>query len=55
MLVIQDYLMYFYTVVARAIGKNGHLFTYEYHELRSKQATEEFKNHGLDNVRLINN
>lgn len=36
--------------LARTIGTDGAVYTYEYHEERHAKAVEEFKEHGLDNV-----
>ncbi|CAH1109389.1 unnamed protein product [Psylliodes chrysocephalus] len=33
----------------RAVKPHGHLHTFEFHEGRSKMATEEFRNHGFSN------
>ena len=34
--------------IARAIGKTGHLYTFDFHEARAAQAQGEFRDHGLD-------
>lgn len=36
--------------IARTIVPTGHLYTYEFHEQRAKQAREEFESHGLSKV-----
>lgn len=33
--------------ILRAIKPHGHLHTFDFHEVRSQQAREEFENHGL--------
>lgn len=33
--------------ILRAIKPHGHLHTFDFHEVRTQQAREEFKNHGL--------
>ncbi|KAJ8691628.1 tRNA (adenine-N(1)-)-methyltransferase catalytic subunit trm61 [Pleurotus ostreatus] len=36
--------------VARSVGKTGHLWSYEFHELRASKAKEEFTRHGLADI-----
>ncbi|KAJ2160026.1 tRNA (adenine-N(1)-)-methyltransferase catalytic subunit trm61 [Coemansia sp. RSA 552] len=36
--------------IARTIAPTGHLYTYEYHELRAAAAKKEFEEHGLASV-----
>lgn len=38
--------------IARTLGPTGQLYTFEYHELRSATARQEFKDHGLSNIEL---
>jgi hypothetical protein len=33
--------------LARAVAPSGHVFTFDFHELRAQEAKEEFKRHGL--------
>ena len=39
--------------LARAVAPTGHLHTFEFHEQRTAQAKEEFKEHGLDHLVTI--
>lgn len=42
--------------LARAVHPSGHLYTFEYHEERSKIAAEEFENNGkhlLNSIPLV--
>lgn len=36
--------------LARSVMPNGHVHTFDFHEVRSKQAAEEFKLHSLDEI-----
>ncbi|KAJ1927134.1 tRNA (adenine-N(1)-)-methyltransferase catalytic subunit trm61 [Tieghemiomyces parasiticus] len=36
--------------IARSLAPNGHLYSFEYHENRFKQASAEFKSHGIDHL-----
>lgn len=36
--------------MARAVGPEGHVYSFDYHELRVQQAAVEFKKHGMANV-----
>ncbi|KAJ2553815.1 tRNA (adenine-N(1)-)-methyltransferase catalytic subunit trm61 [Coemansia sp. RSA 1933] len=36
--------------IARTIAPTGHLFTYEYHELRAATAKKEFEEHGISSI-----
>ncbi|KAF9465270.1 tRNA methyltransferase complex GCD14 subunit-domain-containing protein [Collybia nuda] len=36
--------------VARTVGPAGHLYSYEFHEVRASKAKEEFAQHGMDNI-----
>ncbi|KAJ7701423.1 tRNA methyltransferase complex GCD14 subunit-domain-containing protein [Mycena rosella] len=36
--------------VARSIGPSGHLWSYEFHEVRAKKAREEFAQHGMSDI-----
>ncbi|PCH40266.1 tRNA methyltransferase complex GCD14 subunit [Wolfiporia cocos MD-104 SS10] len=36
--------------VARTIGPNGHLWSYEFHEARANKAREEFVRHGMNDI-----
>ncbi|RDB14861.1 tRNA (adenine(58)-N(1))-methyltransferase catalytic subunit TRM61 [Hypsizygus marmoreus] len=36
--------------VARTIGTAGHLWSYEFHEVRASKAREEFARHGMDDI-----
>ncbi|WWC59901.1 uncharacterized protein I303_102463 [Kwoniella dejecticola CBS 10117] len=38
--------------LSRTIGPTGQVYSFEYHEPRYEKALEEFKSHGLENVRL---
>ncbi|XP_076252280.1 tRNA methyltransferase 61 isoform X2 [Rhynchophorus ferrugineus] len=38
----------------RAIKPHGHLYTFDFHEVRTKTALQEFKEHGLDNYVSVN-
>ncbi|KAJ1882995.1 tRNA (adenine-N(1)-)-methyltransferase catalytic subunit trm61 [Coemansia sp. RSA 1722] len=39
--------------IARTIAPTGHLYTFEYHELRAETARQEFKDHNLSDVITI--
>ncbi|KAJ2661726.1 tRNA (adenine-N(1)-)-methyltransferase catalytic subunit trm61 [Coemansia sp. RSA 1200] len=41
--------------IARTIAPTGHLFTFEYHEIRAATAKKEFEEHGLSNIVTIEN
>ncbi|KAG6860787.1 hypothetical protein C0995_007593 [Termitomyces sp. Mi166 len=36
--------------VARTVGSNGHLWSYEFHETRATKAREEFERHGMNDA-----
>ncbi|KAI0373880.1 tRNA methyltransferase complex GCD14 subunit [Pilatotrama ljubarskyi] len=36
--------------VARTVGPRGHLWSYEFHEVRAEKAREEFTRHGMDGI-----
>ncbi|KAJ6583978.1 tRNA methyltransferase complex GCD14 subunit-domain-containing protein [Mycena vulgaris] len=36
--------------VARSVGPSGHLWSYEFHEVRAKKAREEFAQHGMSDI-----
>ncbi|WVQ62886.1 uncharacterized protein L199_001035 [Kwoniella botswanensis] len=38
--------------LSRTVGSTGQVFSFEYHQPRYEKALEEFKSHGLENVRL---
>jgi tRNA (adenine57-N1/adenine58-N1)-methyltransferase len=36
--------------LARAVGPKGHVYSFDYHQLRVEQAAMEFKRHGMANI-----
>lgn len=36
--------------IARSIGPSGHLWSYEFHEVRAQKAREEFAQHGMSDI-----